>query len=396
MNRIVRWFNSRFPLQSLWKRYFTDYYVPGNLNLWYVFGALALLVVFNQMISGLWLSFFYSPNPQTAFDSIESIMRDVNYGWLIRYLHTTGASVLFIVLYLHLFRGLLYGSYKQPRELVWILGMLLLVCMLAAAVCGYLLPWGQMSYWGAEVIISVLSSIPYIGEVLANAIRGDYWISAITLQRFYSLHCIVFPFLIFILIYLHIVSLHQVGSNNPEGRALTNKDYIPFYPYYVMKDVFAMLIFLIIFLTIVFIFPKMGGYFIDFNNLSPANVLVTPEHINPMWYLAPFYAILRAIPDKLSGIFTVFSAILFLFLLPWIDRSQEYSMRYKGRISKAFFFSAVIAFLGLMYLGTAPLNSVNLICSRIAILFYFAYFLFMPFYTRYENLKNTKALTNEP
>ncbi len=392
MNRLLNWLDERFPLMSTWKNYFGAYYLPKNLNFFYFFGSLALVVLVNQLITGLWLTMFYTPSAEQAFASIEYIMRDVNFGWLLRYMHSTGASAFFIVIYLHMFRGLLYGSYQKPRELVWLLGMLLYVMLLAGAFFGYLLPWGQMSYWGAEVITSLLSAIPYIGENLVVWIRGDYAVGNATLQRFFALHVIALPLLLLFLVFLHVVALHQVGSNNPEGIEIKDKldahgkplDGIPFHPYYIVKDLVMVVAFLIVFFAVVFFAPEMGGYFLEHNNFAPANPLITPDHIAPMWYMAPFYAMLRAIPDKLLGIIAMVMALLLLFCLPWLDRSSVRSMRYKGSYSRTMLFLGVAAFILLGYLGTIPLTPIRLLSARVSTVFYFAYFLLMPFYTRFE------------
>lgn len=379
------WWAKRFPIISVWKNYCSDYYVAKNLNLYYCFGALALFVLGNQFLTGLWLSFFYIPTVQSAFQSIETIMRDVNYGWLIRYLHSTGASAFFLVIYIHILRGLLYGSYQKPRELIWILGMFLFVILLIEGFCGYLLPWGQVSYWGAQVITSALSNIPYIGEQLLTGIRGDFMVGQATLQRFFAGHIIAMPLLLVLFSFLHVVALHHVGSSNPDGiDPLEASDKIPFYPYYVMKDIFALLIFLLIFFTIVFFFPDLGGYFLEPTNSEPANPLVTPSHITPLWYMAPFYCILRAIPDKNIGIILSFSAIIILFFLPWLDRSPVRSIRYKGRFSRIALGLFLSSFVLLGYLGMQELTPIYQGLAQMATLLYFAYFLLMPLYTRLE------------
>ncbi|KTC92530.1 cytochrome b N-terminal domain-containing protein [Fluoribacter dumoffii] len=393
MNRLLNWLDERFPLKSTLKNYFSAYYLPKNLNFFYFFGSLALVVLLNQFVSGLWLTMFYTPSAEQAFSSVEYIMRDVNFGWLFRYLHSTGASAFFIVIYLHMFRGLLYGSYQKPRELVWLLGMFLYVLLLAGAFFGYLLPWGQMSYWGAEVITSLLSAIPYIGKSLVVWLRGDYTVGNATLQRFFALHVIAFPFLLFLLVYLHVVALHKVGSNNPEGIDIKNEvdangkpiDKIPFHPYYIIKDLVMVVAFLILFFAVVFFAPEMGGYFLEHNNFAPANPLITPDHIAPMWYMSPFYAILRAIPDKLMGVMCMGMAIVVLFFLPWLDRSPVRSMRYKGNYSRMMLFLGVGAFILLGYLGTIPVTPTRLFMARVSTGLYFAYFLLMPFYTRFES-----------
>ena len=392
MNRFLNWIDERFPLMSTWKNYFSAYYLPKNLNFFYFFGSLALVVLANQFITGLWLTMFYTPSAEQAFSSVEYIMRDVNFGWLLRYMHSTGASAFFIVIYLHMFRGLLYGSYQRPRELVWLLGMFLYLLLLAGAFFGYLLPWGQMSYWGAEVITSLLSAIPYIGKSLVVWLRGDYTVGNATLQRFFALHVIAIPLLLFMLVFLHVVALHKVGSNNPDGIDIKKQrdaqgeplDKIPFHPYYVIKDLVMTLAFLILFFAVVFFTPEMGGYFLEHNNFTPANPLVTPDHIAPMWYMSPFYAMLRAIPDKLLGVMCMGFALLFLFLLPCLDRSSVRSMRYKGNYSRIMLFLGVIAFVLLGYLGTTSVTPVRLFLARVSTGLYFAYFLLMPFYTRLE------------
>ncbi|WP_454782763.1 cytochrome b [Legionella sp. WA2022007384] len=392
MNRLLNWLDERFPLMSTWKNYFSAYYLPKNLNFFYFFGSLALVVLINQLITGLWLTMFYTPSADQAFASIEYIMRDINFGWLLRYMHSTGASAFFIVIYLHMFRGLLYGSYQKPRELVWLLGMCLYILLLAGAFFGYLLPWGQMSYWGAEVITSLLSAIPYIGEHLVVWLRGDYSVGNATLQRFFALHVIAIPFLLVFLVFLHVVALHRVGSNNPEGIEIKNHldakgnplDGIPFHPYYIVKDLVMVLAFLSLFFAVVFFAPEMGGYFLEHNNFVPANPLITPDHIAPMWYMSPFYAMLRAVPDKLLGIICMGSALLLLFFLPWLDRSPVRSMRYKGNYSRIMLFLGVTAFILLGYLGTIPVTPIRLFLARASTVFYFAYFVLMPFYTRFE------------
>ncbi|MGL5743404.1 MAG: cytochrome b [Legionella sp.] len=392
MSRLFNWIDERFPLMSIWKNYFSAYYLPKNLNFFYFFGSLALVVLMNQVITGLWLTMFYTPSTDHAFSSIEYIMRDVNFGWLLRYMHSTGASAFFIVIYMHLFRGLLYGSYQKPRELVWLLGMFLYVLLLLGAFFGYLLPWGQMSYWGAEVITSLASVIPYVGKSLVVWIRGDYAVGNATLQRFFALHVIALPLLLCVFVYLHIVALHKVGSNNPEGIDIKNQldakgkpvDGIPFHPYYIVKDFVMVVGFLVLFFAVVFFAPEMGGYFFEHNNFVPANPLITPDHIAPMWYMSPFYAILRAIPDKLMGVVCMGFALLLLFFLPWLDRSPVRSMRYKGNASRIMLLLGVSSFVTLGCLGTVPVTPVRLFLARISTVFYFAYFILMPFYTRFE------------
>ncbi len=395
MNGLVNWLDERFPLVSTWKAHFSNYYAPKNFNFLYFFGSLALIVLVNQIITGLWLTMFYTPNADQAFSSVEFIMRDINFGWLLRYMHSTGASAFFIVIYLHMFRGLLYGSYQKPRELVWLLGMFLYLLLMAEAFFGYLLPWGQMSYWGAEVITSLFGAIPYIGKGLAVWLRGDYSVANPTLQRFFALHVIGIPILMIILVFLHIVALHKVGSNNPEGidikKALDKDgkplDGIPFHPYYTAKDFVGIIVFSILFFAVVFFAPEMGGYFLEHANFVPANPMVTPDHIAPVWYLAPFYAILRAIPDKLIGVVCMAAAILLLFFLPWLDKSNVRSVRYKGMYSRISITLFAFSFLLLGYLGTTPVTPVRLFLARIAAVIYFSYFILMPIYSRFEKTR---------
>lgn len=399
MKALFRWLDARFPLSRFWQNYFSGYYVPKNLNFLYFFGSLALVVFANQLITGLWLAMFYTPTSELAFASIQSIMRDVHFGWLLRYMHTTGASAFFIIIYVHIFRGILYGSYQNPRELVWILGLILYALLLAEAFLGYLLPWGQMSYWGAEVLTSLLSTIPYWGEQLVTWLRGDYSVSTVTLQRFYAWHIMGMPLLTCLLVYLHMVALRQVGSNNPEGIEISKTldvngkplDGVPFHPYYTTKDFFAFSVFLTLFFIVVFFLPTMNGYFIEAINSVPADPLNTPDHINPLWYMAPFYAILRAIPNKSFGIFLMIIALLLPFLLPWLDRSPVRSMRYKGFGSRISLWLFVLSFCTLGYLGTKPLTPWTLIGSRVSIIFYFGYFLLMPLYTQKEKYSEVPA-----
>lgn len=392
MNKLIKWLDERFPLLSFWNNHFSNYYVPKNLNFLYFFGSVALVVLALQLVTGLWLTMFYTPTTEQAFASVEFIMRDVNYGWLLRYMHSTGASAFFIVIYFHIVRSLLYGSYQKPRELVWILGMFLYLLLIAEAFFGYLLPWGQMSYWGAEVITSLFGAIPWLGKYLVVWLRGDFSVANATLHRFFALHVVAVPFLLMFFVYLHLVALRRTGSNNPEGIEITHQvdeqgiplDGIPFHPYYTVKDFVAVLVFLVLFFSVVFFAPEMGGYFLEHANFTPANPLVTPDHIAPLWYMAPFYAMLRAIPDKLLGIFCMGAAVMALFILPWLDRSKVRSMRYKGWLSRLSLVIFVLSFMVLGYLGTIPVNVERLVCARIATICYFAYFILMPFYTRYE------------
>jgi len=399
MSGLVNWLDARFPLISTWKKHFSEYYAPKNFNFFYYFGSLATIVLLNQIITGLWLTMFYTPSADQAFASVEYIMRDVNYGWLLRYLHSTGASAFFIVIYLHMFRGLLYGSYQKPRELIWLIGMAIFLLLLAEAFFGYLLPWGQMSFWGAQVITSLFGAIPYVGDSLVTWIRGDYNIANATLQRFFALHVVGIPLLLLFLVFLHIVALHKVGSNNPEGVEIKNnldekgkpKDGIPFHPFYTVKDLVGIIVFLIIFLAIVFFIPEMGGYFLEHDNFVPADPMVTPEHIAPVWYMTPYYAILRAIPHKLTGVIAMGASILILFMMPWLDRSPVRSMRYKGLFSKIALVLFVISFLVLGYLGTVSVTPIRLFFARLCTLIYFAYFFLMPIYSKFEPHKTAPA-----
>lgn len=391
-NRLIAWIDERFPLLKVWNEHFAKYYAPKNFNIWYLFGSLALLVLVNQIVTGIWLTMNYKPDAKLAFDSVETIMRDVNWGWLIRYMHSTGASMFFIVVYLHIFRGMLYGSYKKPRELVWILGMSLFLALIAEAFMGYLLPWGQMSYWGANVIISLFSAIPGIGEGLATWIRGDFVVSDVTLNRFFALHAIAVPLILIALVFLHIVALHKVGSNNPDGIEIKKLkdangvplDGIPFHPYYTVKDLFGACVFLTLCAWIVFYAPEMGGLFLEPPNFIPADPLKTPEHIKPVWYFTPFFTVLRAIPSKFGGMLAMFAAIFILFLLPWLDRCPVRSIRYRGRSYKIALALFVISFISLGYLGTIPPTPTAAMFGVIFTLTYFGFFLLMPIYTRLE------------
>lgn len=390
---ILQWIDERFPLMSTWKHHISEYYAPKNFNFYYLFGSLAMVVLVNQLVTGIGLTMFYTPTAAEAFNSIEYIMRDVNCGWLLRYMHSTGASAFFIVIYLHLFRSVLYGSYQKPRELVWILGVVLFILLMAEAFFGYLLPWGQMSYWGAQVITSLFGAIPYIGDSLVVWIRGDYHVANSTLQRFFALHVIAIPLFMLLLIYLHLVALHKVGSNNPQGIDIKKSldangkplDGIPFHPYYTTKDFVGILVFLIGFFSIVFFAPDMGGYFLEHANFAPADPLVTPDHIAPVWYLTPFYTMLRAIPNKLIGVIIMGSSIALLLFLPWLDKSPVKSMRYKGPYSRYALLACVSSFFILGYLGTINATPIRQYIAQFCTAIYFAYFLFMPIYSRYEH-----------
>ncbi|SUD67501.1 cytochrome b [Pseudomonas putida] len=395
MSKFMDWIDARFPATKMWEEHLSKYYAPKNFNFLYFFGSLALLVLVNQIVTGVWLTMSFTPSAEEAFASVEYIMRDVEYGWILRYLHSTGASAFFVVVYLHMFRGLLYGSYQKPRELVWLFGMLIYLALMAEAFMGYLLPWGQMSYWGAQVIISLFGAIPVIGDDLTQWIRGDYLISGITLNRFFALHVVALPIVILGLVVLHILALHEVGSNNPDGVDIKKKkdengiplDGIPFHPYYTVKDIVGVVVFLFVFCAVVFFFPEMGGYFLEKPNFEQANAFKTPEHIAPVWYFTPFYAILRAVPDKLMGVIAMGSAIAVLFVLPWLDRSPVRSMRYKGWISKVFLLVFCISFVILGILGVLAPTPGRTLLSQVCTVLYFAYFLLMPFYTRLEKTK---------
>jgi len=395
MSKFMEWVDARFPATKMWEDHLSKYYAPKNFNFLYFFGSLALLVLVNQILTGIWLTMSFEPSAEGAFASVEYIMRDVEYGWMLRYLHSTGASAFFVVVYLHMFRGILYGSYQKPRELVWIFGMMIYLALMAEAFMGYLLPWGQMSYWGAQVIISLFGAIPVIGDDLTQWIRGDYLISGITLNRFFALHVIALPIVILGLVVLHILALHEVGSNNPLGVDIKkNKDEagvpldgIPFHPYYTVKDIVGVVVFLFVFCAVVFFFPEMGGYFLEKPNFEAANPFKTPDHIAPVWYFTPYYAILRAVPDKLMGVIAMGAAIAVLFVLPWLDRSPVKSMRYKGWMSKVALILFCISFIILGVLGVLAPTPERTLVSRICTIIYFAYFFLMPFYTKLEKTK---------
>ncbi|MCP4700108.1 MAG: cytochrome bc complex cytochrome b subunit [Gammaproteobacteria bacterium] len=390
------WLESRFPHNELWKEHLSEYYAPKNFNFWYYFGSLALMVLVMQIATGIFLTINYKPDANLAFGSVEYIMRDVDWGWLIRYLHSTGASFFFIAVYLHMFRGLMYGSYRKPRELIWILGMLVYVALMAESFMGYLLPWGQMSYWGAQVIISLFGAIPVIGEDLTLWIRGDYVVADATLNRFFAYHVILVPLVLLGLVVVHILALHEVGSNNPDGVEIKKHkdkktgiplDGIPFHPYYSVKDILGVAGFLILFAAVVFFAPEMDGWFLEKDNFIPANPLQTPEHIVPLWYFTPFYAILRAVPDKLGGVIAMGGAIAVLFILPWLDRSPVKSIRYKGNIYKGALAIFIVSFIVLGWLGTQPATPLFTNLARLFGILYFAFFLLMPFYSRMDKTK---------
>lgn len=392
---LMGWVDARFPATKLWEEHLSKYYAPKNFNFWYFFGSLALLVLVMQIVTGIFLTMHYKPDAALAFASVEYIMRDVEWGWLIRYLHSTGASAFFIVVYLHMFRGLIYGSYKQPRELVWLFGMFIYMALMAEAFLGYLLPWGQMSFWGAQVIISLFGALPVIGEDLALWIRGDFVVADATLNRFFAFHVIAVPLVILGLVVAHIIALHEVGSNNPDGVEIKKKkdsngiplDGIPFHPYYSVKDIVGVVVFLFIFALILFYMPELDGWFLEKDNFVPADPLKTPEHIVPLWYFTPFYAILRAVPDKLMGVMAMGGAQAALFLLPWLDRSPVKSIRYRGPYFRIALTLFIISFLALGYLGTQPATSLYTNMARVFSVIYFAFFILMPFYTKFDKDK---------
>ena len=399
MSKLLNWVNERMAVTQVWEDHLSKYYAPKNFNFFYFFGSLALLVLVNQIITGIWLTMSYEPSGAGAFASVEYIMRDVEYGWLLRYLHSTGASAFFVVIYLHMLRGIMYGSYRKPRELVWTFGMLIYLALMAEAFMGYLLPWGQMSYWGAQVIISLFGAIPFIGPDLAQWVRGDYLISGITLNRFFALHVIAVPIVLLGLVVLHIIALHEVGSNNPDGieiKKLKDEngvplDGIPFHPYYTVKDIVGVAVFLFVFCTVVFFFPEMGGYFLEKPNFEISNPLKTPDHIAPVWYFTPFYAILRAVPaiagSAFPGVLAMGGAIAVLFVLPWLDRSPVKSIRYKGWMSKLWLVIFCVSFVILGVLGAIPATPGRTLLSQVCTVLYFAFFILMPFYTRMEKTK---------
>ncbi|NJD07701.1 MAG: cytochrome bc complex cytochrome b subunit [Methylococcaceae bacterium] len=391
-NTVLAWLDERLPVTSFWKEHLAGYYAPKNFNFLYFFGSLALLVLVIQIVTGIFLAMHYKPDANLAFDSVEYIMRDVSWGWLIRYMHSTGASLFFVVVYLHMFRGLFYGSFKKPRELVWLFGMFIFLLLMAEAFMGYLLPWGQMSYWGAQVIISLFGAIPVVGEQLALLIRGDYVVADATLNRFFALHVSAIPLALLGLVVFHLAALHTVGSNNPDGVEIKSdkdengipRDGIPLHPYYTVKDLFVVSVFLLVFSFIIFYTPEVGGYFLEHPNFEPANPMKTPEHIAPVWYFTPFYSILRAIPDKLGGVVAMGASIAVLFLLPWLDRCPVKSIRYRSRTFKLSLVLLVVAFIGLGILGTKPVTVTTTLLARLFSGIYFLFFIALPFYSRAE------------
>lgn len=403
MQSLLTWIDERFPLTKVWQEHMAQYYAPKNFNFWYYFGSLAIFVLVLQIVTGIFLTMHYKPDASQAFASVEYIMRDVSWGWLIRYTHSTGASFFFIVVYLHMFRALLYGSHRSPRELIWLIGVVIYVALMAESFFGYLLPWGNMSYWGAQVIISLFSAVPFgIGDALAEWLRGDYVVSDATLNRFFAFHVILLPLLLVGLVYVHIVALHKVGSNNPDGIEIKkNKDAegrpvdgIPFHPYYTVKDLFGLIIFLIIFCAVVFFAPELGGLFLEKDNFQPANILQTPADIVPLWYFTPYYSILRAVTYPLFGIDAKFwgvlsmgAAIVLFFFLPWLDRSPVKSIRYRGWMYKTALTAFVVSFVLLGWLGMRKPDGINLLLAQIGYVVYFAFFLLMPWYTKWDKTK---------
>ena len=399
---VLGWFDKRFPASKVWNEHLAQYYAPKNFNFWYFFGSLAILVLVIQILTGLWLAMSYKPSAAEAYASVEYIMRDVEWGWLIRYVHSTGASAFFIIIYLHMFRALMYGSYRKPRELLWIIGVVIYLAMMATAFFGYLLPWGQMSYWGAQVIVNLFAAVPGIGEDLSTWVRGDYVISDVTLNRFYAFHFVV-PFILAGLVFVHIVALHAVGSNNPDGIEIKDgpkgnrwspnapADGIPFHPYYTVKDIVGTVVFLALFFAVVFFAPTGGGIFMEAPNFQPANPMVTPVHIAPVWYFTPFYAMLRAIPpmwdSQFPGVVVMFAAILIMFALPWLDRSPVKSVRYKGIVTKVALAVFAVSFIVLAYLGLQPASPLSTLLAQIFTALYFAFFLLMPIYSKLDKVK---------
>jgi ubiquinol-cytochrome c reductase cytochrome b subunit len=411
LDSALTWVDQRFPLISTWKAHLAEYYAPKNFNFWYYFGGLAMLVLGIQIVTGIFLTMNYKPDANLAFASVEYIMREVPGGWIIRYMHSTGASAFFICVYLHMFRALLYGSHRKPRELIWIFGVLIYLLLMGEAFFGYLLPWGQMSYWGAQVIINLFSAIPFIGPDLSLWIRGDYVIADATLNRFFALHVIALPLALLGLVMAHLLALHEVGSNNPDGIEISKHkdargvplDGIPFHPYYTVKDILGVVVFLIVFAIIVFFTPEMGGYFLEANNFIPADPLKTPPHIAPVWYFTPYYSILRGVPpmfnSQFPGVVAMGVSVMILFALPWLDRSPVKSIRYRGKYFKTALSAFVVVFLILGYLGTEPITVWGqfgswlgnadraTVVARICTVVYFLFFLLMPWYTSIDKNK---------
>jgi ubiquinol-cytochrome c reductase cytochrome b subunit len=444
-NGVLTWVDARFPLMSIWREHLAEYYAPKNFNFWYYFGSLAMLVLVIQIVTGIFLVMHYKPSAADAFASVEYIMRDVPWGWLIRYMHSTGASAFFVVVYLHMFRGLMYGSYRQPRELIWIFGMIIYLMLMAEAFFGYLLPWGQMSYWGAQVIVNLFDALPVIGPDLSLWIRGDYVVSDATLNRFFAFHVIAIPLALVALVAAHILALHEVGSNNPDGVEIKKTldanghpvDGIPFHPYYTVKDTLGVVVFLIVFAVILFFMPEFGGYFLEYNNFIPADSLKTPPHIAPVWYFTPYYSILRATTEtfmwvlaagaiamgilvlrsvhtarariatvavvavlvlaffavdaKVWGVALMGGAVMIFFFMPWLDRSPVKSIRYKGALYKTALTIFVLAFLVLGFFGTQPVTDMGTFIAQFCTVLYFAFFALMPWYSRMDKTRPEPA-----
>jgi ubiquinol-cytochrome c reductase cytochrome b subunit len=440
--KLMTWVDSRFPATKMYKEHLSEYYAPKNFNFWYFFGSLALLVLVIQIVTGIFLVMHYKPDANLAFASVEYIMRDVPWGWLVRYMHSTGASAFFVVVYLHMFRGLMYGSYRKPRELVWVFGCAIFLCLMAEAFMGYLLPWGQMSYWGAQVIVNLFAAVPFVGPDLALLIRGDYVVGDATLNRFFSFHVIAVPLVLLGLVVAHIIALHEVGSNNPDGVEIKAKkgpdgkplDGIPFHPYYSVHDLFGVSVFLLVFCAIIFFSPELGGYFLEYNNFIPADPLKTPAHIAPVWYFTPYYSMLRATTDdlvnvlcgilalaallsfvklrasviikgailvgaavaivllktfdaKFWGVVVMGGAVIILFFLPWLDFSPVKSIRYRPTWHKALYGVFVVFFLILGYLGIQPPSTIGTLIAQVGTLFYFGFFLLMPWWSQIGTFK---------
>ena len=409
---VAGWIDARLPVSSFVKNHLTEYYAPKNFNFWYFFGALALFILVLQIVTGIFLTMHYKPDAQEAFASVEHIMRDVFGGHIIRYMHSTGASMFFVVIYLHMFRGIIYGSYRNPRELIWLFGVAIFLVLMGEAFFGYLLPWGQMSYWGAQVIVNLFSTIPFIGPDVSEWLRGDYLVSDATLNRFFAFHVIALPLVLAGLVMVHLVALHEVGSNNPDGIEIKAKkdkktgiplDGIPFHPYYTVKDLVGLVVFLIVFTSILFFAPEMGGYFLEANNFIPADPLKTPEHIAPVWYFTPYYSILRAVPpifnSQFPGVAAMGLSVLIFALLPWLDKGRVKSIRYRGGLYKKWLAAFVISFVILGYLGTVPSNVWGqfgswlghadraTVAARFFTAIYFLFFVLMPWYTAKDSTK---------
>jgi ubiquinol-cytochrome c reductase cytochrome b subunit len=440
--KLMTWVDNRFPASKMYKEHLSEYYAPKNFNFFYFFGSLAMLVLVIQIVTGIFLVMHYKPDANLAFASVEYIMRDVPWGWLVRYMHSTGASAFFVVVYMHMFRGMLYGSYRKPRELVWIFGCAIFLCLMAEAFMGYLLPWGQMSYWGAQVIVNLFAAVPFVGPDLALLIRGDYVVSDATLNRFFSFHVIAIPLVLLGLVAAHIIALHEVGSNNPDGVEIKAKkdengrplDGIPFHPYYTVHDILGVSVFLLIFSAVVFLAPEMGGYFLEYNNFIPADPLKTPAHIAPVWYFTPYYSMLRAVTDPMVNVFVVLvgvgaavtlllgrltntakvvvivasvvfigllkvfdakfwgvvvmgGAVIIMFFLPWLDNSAAKSIRYRPNWHKWMYATFAINMLVLGYLGIKPPSDVGTLVSQVGTIFYFGFFLLMPWWSRIGEFK---------